>query len=191
MIAAVGDRVAGVVAAARAYWPWVLAIVVALAAGFTAGRFFVRPQVEIRTETKTEWRDREVVKEVKVKGETVYVDRVVYRTIDTRKEPNGTMTTHTVERSDTDTHRQTTETSARDAVTERQGQASTVQVVTPVLPQWRAAVLAGASLKSPLLPVAGPLVLGLEVDRRIVGPFWLGVWAQTQGSAGVSLSAEF
>jgi hypothetical protein len=43
----------------------------------------------------------------------------------------------------------------------------------------------------PLLQFAGPLVLGVHADRRIVGGLWAGLWIQTGGSFGASLSFEF
>lgn len=63
--------------------------------------------------------------------------------------------------------------------------------MTPVLAQWRVGVDIGGSLKAPLLPLAGPLVLGARVERRILGPVWGGVWASTYGAAGVGVTSEF
>ena len=52
-------------------------------------------------------------------------------------------------------------------------------------------MLVGASLREPLLPVAGPLVLGASLERRIVGGLSAGAWLNTVGAAGASLSVEW
>ena len=52
-------------------------------------------------------------------------------------------------------------------------------------------MLVGASLREPLVPIAGPLVLGASVERRIVGGLSAGAWLNTVGAAGASVSLEF
>lgn len=64
------------------------------------------------------------------------------------------------------------------------------QTVT-LRPQWRVSLLAGASLPKPALQLYGPLVLGAEVDYRIVGGLSAGVWLNTVGAAGLALTLEF
>lgn len=62
---------------------------------------------------------------------------------------------------------------------------------TPVLPQWRIGGQVGASWQKPWVPIAGPLVFGIQGERRIIGPVWGGAWFSTYGAAGVSVSGEF
>lgn len=72
--------------------------------------------------------------------------------------------------------------------------------VDPVLAQWRAGLMAGVA---PRLdnPPATAIVAGLEVEKRIVGPVWAGVWVTggspvqqfslTNVSGGIKLAVEF
>jgi hypothetical protein len=49
----------------------------------------------------------------------------------------------------------------------------------------------GASLPKPWLQLYGPLVIGAEVDYRLVGGLSVGVWINTFGAAGAALKLEF
>lgn len=55
-------------------------------------------------------------------------------------------------------------------------------------PSWRLAAQAGWKWDAPSLQ---PSIYGGEVSRRIVGPVWLGAWARTDSTAGVSLALEW
>lgn len=63
----------------------------------------------------------------------------------------------------------------------------------PVLAQWRAGPMVGVAFNSK--PSFNGVVYGGEVERRILGPFWLGVWGagntKVGGSTGLKLSVEF
>jgi len=66
--------------------------------------------------------------------------------------------------------------------------------VTAERPQWSVTALAGASLGSPphLIPgLPGPLVVGAQLERRILGPLSAGLWATSSGAGGVSVRLEF
>jgi hypothetical protein len=71
------------------------------------------------------------------------------------------------------------------------------KVVKNPLPDWGVQARVGVDISAILNPTrGGPVVIGLEVDRRIIGPFKAGVWAQTnttfnQWQAGLSVGAEF
>lgn len=163
-------------------------VVLALAAAFSAGRFTAPERVQVREVERVEWRDRIVEKRVEVAAAARVETRVVYR--DRVITKDGTVTEHEVERSGAVTETKT-ETKV-DRAEEHEGKREVVREVrVEVRPDWRAAVLVGASVREPLLPVAGPLVVGVEVDRRIIGGLSAGVWASTVGAAGVSLSLEF
>jgi hypothetical protein len=163
-------------------------VLVAIVGAFSAGRFSAPLKVETREVEKVVFKDRIVEKvvtvEVKAKAETktVYVDRVITK--------EGTVTERIVERTVTKEDTKKTGNTDTDTTTDRTTERTTEKVVT-LRPNWRVGALVGASLKDPLLPIAGPLVLGLEVDYRLIGGLSVGLWANTYGAAGVALAFEF
>lgn len=162
--------------------------VAGLAAAFSAGRFSAPRKVETRDVEHVVFKDKivEVVKtvEVKAKAET----KVVYRDRVTTKD--GTVTEREVERTDTkeDTKRDTD--SRRDEDRYKITERIIARTVT-LQPDWRVHLLAGVTMQDPALRLTGPLVLGVQVDRRIAGGMSFGVWGNTFGAAGVALSLEF
>lgn len=153
-----------------------VAVVVVGAAGFAAGRFSAPLRVDVREVDRVVYRDRIVTVKGKTETKIVFRDRIVT--------PDGTVTERSVERS---TSR---EDSKRDL--ERTGETERrTETVTTARPGWRVGVLAGASLQPPAVPLAGPLVLGVQVERRITGGLSAGAWANTSGAAGAIVSLEF
>jgi hypothetical protein len=173
---------------ARELGLFALALVLVAAAGYSAGRFSAPAEVEERVEYRTEWRTKTV--EV-VRWKTA-------RAVDTRTTstpvllpaPDGGV----VLAAATVTETRERETAAGSSDTRSSTRSLAQQVgerkVTQ-LPDWRLGVQIGASLRDPLLPIAGPLVLGVSVERRILGGVSAGVWGNTLGAAGVSVSGEF
>ncbi len=166
-------------------WLWgSLTAVGLLVAAFSAGRFTAPVQVETRDVERVVYQDRIVEKivTVKAKAETrvVYRDRVITK--------DGTVTEHEVEHTDTkeDTKENTETVAARDVKTE-----TVKESKTTLRPDWRVSTQVGASLNAPLIPIAGPLVIGAQVERRIIGGVSAGLWLNTYGAAGASLSVEF
>jgi len=159
--------------------------------GGIAQRYLGTPSVEVRTETKVELRDvihevvRVEVREVQAQAKTV----VVYR--DRTVSPAGAVHETSVERTESVAVSEvlTQGTKAFDHAVS--SNSSSVTTATPVRPNWRVSLQAGASLNAPLIPLAGPLVLGVEFQGRLVGPLSGGVWVSTYGAAGLSLSLEF
>lgn len=149
-------------------------VVAALA--FSAGRFSAPEQVEVREVERVVYRDKVVTVKAKAETKIVYRDRV--------SSPDGTVREKTEERTATNEG----SSSASDRTGERQAER---QNTTTLRPDWRLGVKAGASLVTPALPITGPLVVGVEVERRIVGGVSAGVWANSVGAAGVGLSMEF
>lgn len=157
-----------------------VALVVLLALAFSAGRY-TTPE-KVREVEKIAWKERAeekgTSKKAKVVDRVVYVDRVVTAQGEVREK----RTTRTL----TDAR----ELAEVSKTTESAGSAEK-STVTTLRPDWRVGVLAGASLREPLVPLAGPLVIGVEVERRIVGGVSAGVWANTSGAAGALVSVEF
>jgi hypothetical protein len=143
--------------------------------------------VEIQTHEVVTYRERIVEKRVEVKGETVERIRVVTRTIWATPD-TGTVT----QEREVEGSRDVLVQANKDVTVEDiQGTREAVRLETPVLPHWHVALLAGGSLREPLLPLAGPLALGLRVDYRLGGPFWAGAWALSSGQAGLALGVTF
>jgi len=59
-----------------------------------------------------------------------------------------------------------------------------VTTVKALKPQWKVAALVGIGISS-------PAVYGAQIERRIFGPFFLGVWGNTNKTMGISVSMEF
>lgn len=163
-------------------------VLLALAGAFVGGRFSAPLKVETIDTVRVEYRDRvvETVKTVTVreKAQTkiVYRDRVIMK--------DGTVTEHEIERTDSKTD--TVKSGEGVKVSDRAATLdSTKQQTVTLRPSWRVSLQVGASWPKPLLVMAGPLVLGLQVDYRIVGGLTAGVWLNTFGAAGAALSFEF
>jgi hypothetical protein len=172
-------------------WIPLVLVVIAGFGGFSAGRWLATPQVKIETKTeeKVVYRDKIVDRIVEVKAATKTEIRVVTRTIWATPDA-GTVTQEREVSGSKETLASTLATERIEAI-QRDEVKNSFTVSTPVLKDWRVAVLVGASIREPLLPIAGPLVFGAEIDRRIIGPFWAGAWLNTGGSAGLSVAAEF
>lgn len=69
------------------------------------------------------------------------------------------------------------------------------KLVTPVLAQWHVGVFGGINPQLLPTPKINSYVIGGEVERRIAGPFWVGVWGAGtttgQGMGGLKLGMEF
>lgn len=163
-------------------------VVLALAGAFVGGRFSAPLQVQTVDVVKVAFQDREVVRVVEKVVQAKAQTRVVYR--DRVIATDGTVTEHEFEKTDTKTD--TVKTSNGVKVSDRVGatESSHTQTVT-LRPSWRVGLTVGASWPKPLLAFAGPLVVGLQVDYRIVGGLTAGLWLNTFGAAGVGLSLEF
>ncbi len=125
---------------------------------------------------------KEVVKvEVVRVKDTQIVDRWRREKTETQM-PDGTLTKREVEERNIDTVVKEKETKAevkvvevvKEVVVERE---KVVEKRTePVLPNWHAGALVGAAPRFDQ-PLATPVMVGLEVERRVAGPVWLGGWA--------------
>ncbi len=163
---------------------WLLTVV----AAFVGGRFSAPEQVRyeehetVASHTATVYTKVQRVEVVKHETRFVVRDRVVT--------PDGTVREREEERTTTD-ERAIANSSENATKTEVVFRDRDVVRTTTLRPDWRVGVLVGGSLKEPWLPIAGPLVLGLQVDRRIIGGLSVGIWANTYGAAGGAVSFEF
>jgi len=168
---------------ARQWAAGITALVVIIGLAFSAGRFTAPVKTDVREVEKVVWKDRVVEKVVTRKAKAV--DRVVY--VDRVVTPEGEVREKRTTRTLTDAR----ELTDSGKTSESTGKSETSSSSTTSRPDWRLGVLVGASLREPLLPVAGPLVLGASLERRIVGGLSAGAWLNTVGAAGASLSVEF
>jgi len=107
----------------------------------------------------------EVVKEVEVvKRDVVTVEKII-------KRPDGTVET------EKRTEDKSTETVNKDTKSKE------ASVVVNLKPQWKAQGLVGLSKDGE--------VYGAGIERRIIGPVFMGAWGNTAKQVGISLSVEF
>jgi hypothetical protein len=165
-----------------------------LLAAFFAGRSSVPTRVETKTVERVVYQDRVVTKTVTVQGEAKVETRVVYRDRTTIQKPDGTVVHRDIERTEADTESSKVSSNSAEKVQEtavqREKAASKVQ--ESASPQWRVNLLAGVEplhLDRPQL--FGPVALGLQVERRIIGPLWVGAFGLSSGVGGVSVGLEF
>lgn len=177
----IADQLAGPPPSKARQWAAGLtALIVLLGLSFSAGRY-TAPE-KVREVEKLVWKDRAeekgTSKKTKAVNRVVYVDRVV--------SPSGEVREKRMTKTLTDAHEvaEVARTTESTGVLEK-------STTTTLRPDWRVGVLVGASLKEPLVPIAGPLVLGASVERRIVGGVSAGAWVNTAGAAGASVSVEF
>jgi len=129
----------------------------------------VQHDVAVQTRTVTQWRTGPD----KVTTVTQYVDRD--RTSETKRQDRGQT-------------KQDASSEARSLVTELHT-ASTVYA----RPAWSATLLAGGQLGGRRLTDAlpAPLVLGVAVERRLVGPVSAGLWATSGMAAGLAVRLDW
>ncbi len=155
-----------------------------LAAAFAVGRYTAR-EPDVRDVERVVYKDRVVEKivEVKVKEEAkrviVYRDRVI--------KPDGTRIEREIEKTETDTKITDARETAKEAT--HAGTKDREHVVTSPRPDWRVGAMVGTALT--LDPIFLKPVYGGFVERRIAGPFSVGIWGLSTGTTGVSLVLEF
>jgi len=183
---------------------WFVAILAVAGIAF-AGGWLAHPIPPARVQEVVKEVAKEVVKEV---VRTQYAERVVVKRVFVdhsvteshrveEHRPDGTTISKedVVRIADVTTQegavasREATRTMALEQTAERTREAT--RTVTSGRPDWRLGLQIGASLRPPALPLAGPLVLGVAVDRRVYEGVLLGAWANTSGAGGMSVGVEF
>jgi hypothetical protein len=175
-----------------------------LALAYLAGRRSAPAKVVTRDVVRVETQTRDVVKTQVVHDvQTVHDTATQVRTVTvTRwaKAPDGSpvVTQETHQESATEAHAtkaaETKATTAAEHDARQVAQETRTVTVTAERPQWSVTALAGASLGSPPRLVPGlpaPLVVGVALERRILGPLSAGLWATSSGAGGVSVRFEF
>lgn len=188
---------------------WKLSIVAILLVGaFATGRYTLPAKVVTVTETKVETQYVDKVQYVD-KIQTVYVHDVVkdvHQVTVVEKKPDGTETTTVTmddkSKSETSASSQEVVTKTEDKTKDTESDAKTSKVVENGKAQWHLRVDAGAGARF-VGQMTPTLVLGVGVERRIIGPFFAGIWVQTTlnllapqtppygVNGGISLGAEF
>ncbi len=186
---------------ARYHKPVLAGAVICLCVGsYAIGRYATAPEV-VYQEKVVEVEVEKVVEVEKIVEKKVYVastQKRERRHTTEVKAPDGTVTkTETV-----DTGEKTDVKTTEDRATERVVEKEVVKYVDREVqaartnpPDWKATPLLGANLPAILGAKAfdplKQLSAGLNVERRIAGPFSAGVWGLSSGQVGVSVTIEF
>ena len=179
----------------------VSAFLVASLLSFLGGRASKHQRIEtvekVRVDEKVVFKDR-IVEAKATSKDSLQVQAVrTVTVVKTRWLPGGV-----VEKEATTTAaKDTTATEAKRENTHRtidsEAQKATVTELTKTAtvdarPNWSVSLLPGVQFAGEkAVTLYGPGVLGASVERRIIGPVWMGAWASTSGAAGVVLKGEF
>lgn len=174
----------------------VAAVPVAALLGVIIGRYTAHPRVETveKVRVETQYKDRVVTKTV---HDVQTVHDVATRTVTVTKwakAPDGTpvVTQETHQEKQSETKRDDRSAKHVDRVAEAQQTVVTLKTERPALPNWSVSLMPGVQFAGEkAVTLYGPGVIGASVERRIVGPVWMGAWASTSGAAGVVLKGEF
>ena len=171
---------------------WLIAVPIALALGLAIGRYSRSPNVVTRDVVRTEvqYRDRvqtQIVHDV----QTVHDVATQVRTVTVTKwakAPDGSPVVTQETHAEQDRQAETKAQGHTQAQQQRETDVHQVTVETHVVearPAWSASVLAGGRLGGRRLvdTLPAPLVVGVALERRILGPVSAGLWA-TSGMAG-------
>lgn len=176
-----------------------IAVLVLVSVGsFSAGRFSAPLEVKTLEVEKVVYQSLMTEDVTRGMSFTKVEQRTVYKNVVTTvvETPDvGTITTvsdNSIEKFGASETGTATETESRTETIVVEREVIKEKTVT-LQPDWSVGVLVGTSfdvLDKPFLPIAGPLIVGLEAERRIVGGFYLGVWL-TNDSAGGKGTLKF
>lgn len=166
--------------------PYLAMLVIGVGIGWWAKPDVVRIEEKIKT---IEIEKQVVVTQEKVRVEVVKVKDVQvverwHREKTEEKRPDGTVITKEVEDRNIDSKMVEKENNVqvkvveveKQVIVEREKQVE--RKIEPVLPQWHLGVLAGVAPRFDV-PTETSAIVGVEAERRIVGPIWLGAWGMT------------
>ncbi len=163
---------------------YLLAAIALLGGGYALGRYAAPDKVVLREDTEA----REQVRKLTEQLESLRQHTKKQRVIVVQKDGTKTITENEDTLIDRNTGTRETDNSIRD---ERKKSESET---TRVRPNWRVSLLGGAQLQ--LDPLGASPLLGAHVERRLAGPFSVGLWSivrpnPMQVSGGLSLGVEF
>lgn len=115
------------------------------------------------------------------KTETIEIEREVIKrdTVTVIKEivrPDGTRETETI---------------STDKSKESKDSKTSVIVAAPPQPQWHLSISGAANLQNSINVLPSSMVYGLQIERRILGPFSIGARIQTDKQIGLVVGYEF
>lgn len=181
-----------------------LAALALCAASFSFGRFSQDEKVVYQD--KIVYQDRvvekivEVEKVVEATEDKVEKKRVVKRSVVEKTSPDGSVEKRVDETLDEGESSSKIEVKYVDRVVyvEKEKETSLDQEqsisTSKTLPDWRLGLLMGASpvdIATSRELAMDDLVLGVEAQRRLIGPVYGGLWGFNNGTVGVSLGLEF
>jgi hypothetical protein len=178
-----------------------------IAIGWAAKPEVVRVEETVRVETV----EKQVVAiQERVRVETVYVKEAVvvdrwHREKTSETKPDGTVIAKEVEDRNIDSHTSEHKTDTEVKVVEVTKEVVVTQEVVreiktePVLANWHFGIKAGAAPRFDI-PTETAIMLGAEVEHRLFGPVWGGIWVLggspvsrfdlQHASGGISVSFE-
>ena len=173
---------------------WLVAVPVALALGMAIGRYTRTVQTRDVVKVETQWKDREVVRVVH-DVQTVH-DVEVKQHVVTQWRTGPDKVTTVTQYLERDSQAETKRQDHTQGTQERHSEAhhATLEThTTESRPNWSVSVLAGVQDGGKRLVDAlpAPAVVGVVVERRILGPVSIGAWATTARAAGISARIDF
>ena len=185
----------------RAHWRPVV-VLVALLLAFFAGRYgtptktvTVHAETDHTAETQLAQARAQIntlSEQVKTLNTRKHEVKTVYVTRDGTKTEQDVTDTDTEQTATAQTETQKVATAQTETHVDTTHTASTTTTVTAYRPEWRVSLLAGADMLHLDRPqLFGPIQLGAMVERRILGPVWVGAFGLSSGVGGLALSVEF
>lgn len=174
----------------KKYWPYAVVLLVGGALGY-----MIKPaNVRIEEREKVVVVEKEVIKEVEVVKwvkDTSVKDRTHTETTTTTN-PDGSSTSHTVVDTNVDTNTHETKDTVKvvEVIKEVMVTKEVEKIVEAGKANWRINAMLGTQLSVVPLGVKG-FVYGGEVDRRLFGPVWIGVYGLSNGTVGGKVGIEF
>jgi hypothetical protein len=177
---------------------WLISVPVALALGMAIGRYTRGERTKDVYKTDVVYKDRvveKVVHDVQVQHDVATQTRTVTVTR-WAKAPDGspvvTQETHAERDQQAETKRQARTDSAITKTSETESKSLELHE-TQRSPDWSASVLLGGQLGGRRLTDAlpAPMVVGVALERRILGPVSAGLWATSGMAGGLSVRVDW
>lgn len=181
-----------------------IGVLILCALSFSLGRF--NREETVRVEERIVEVEKVVEKVVYREKEETHVDekkdtkKVTKRVATEVTKPDGTTEKKTEEIIDEGTTESKVEIKYVDRVVEVEKVVEKLVEVekkvkaSQTLPDWRAGLTVGVNpldIYEARAVSYGDLILGAEVQRRLVGPVYGGVWGMTNGTVGINIGLEF